>query len=69
MKLASMNKIIVTVIVVILVAGSVFAAPRLTIDESMFDFGYVPQNSVVSYKFWLKSTGDDTLRVLSVKPG
>ena len=49
--------------------SSAFAAPRLTIDENIFNFGYVPQNSKISHVFWLKSTGDDTLKILKVVPG
>jgi hypothetical protein len=59
----------VVLLIVVLVAGTAFAAPRLTIDESSFDFGYAPQHSKVSHVFWLKSTGDDTLKILNVKPG
>ncbi len=50
-------------------AVSVHSAPRLTMPETEFDFGYVPQNATVSHVFWLYSTGDDTLKILSVKPG
>jgi hypothetical protein len=45
------------------------AAPRVTIDGSSFNFGYVPQNSAVSHVFWLLSTGDDTLKIIKVQPG
>lgn len=48
---------------------SVEAAPRLTMDNSTFDFGYVPQNSAISHDFWLKSAGTDTLKILKVVPG
>lgn len=40
--------------------------PKLSISESVFDFGQVPQNSTVSARFYLKSTGDDTLRITQV---
>jgi len=56
----------------VLVLGSVTAvkaAPRLTIPESVFNFGYCPQNSAVSHDFWLYSTGDDSLKILKVVPG
>lgn len=59
----------VILLVVVLVAGLANAVPRLTIDESSFDFGFAPQHSKVSHVFWLKSTGDDTLKILNVKPG
>jgi hypothetical protein len=52
-----------------LVAGRASAAPRLTIPEEMFDFGFVPQNSKVAHVFWLHSTGDDTLKIVRVNPG
>jgi len=53
----------------LLLAVSASAAPRLTIGESTFDFGYAPQNSKVAHVFWLHSTGDDTLKILNIKPG
>lgn len=56
-------------VLVFLGTTSVFGAPRLTIPESIFDFGIVPQNSSISHVFWLHSTGDDTLRIINVKPG
>ena len=56
-------------IVVLVAAGSLMAAPRLDIEEDSFDFGFVPQNSKITHSFWLKSTGDDTLRIIRVVPG
>jgi len=44
-------------------------APRMTINETEFDFGFVPQNARVSHIFWLYSTGTDTLKILQVNPG
>ncbi len=61
--------IVATVATVILLTGGVDAAPRLTFSDSLFNFGYVPQNSKVSHVFWLYSTGDDTLRIIKVSPG
>jgi len=49
--------------------GSVSAAPRMEIPETVFDFGYVPQHSKISHDFWLRSIGDDTLKILKVVPG
>lgn len=56
-------------VLVVIVASGVKAAPRLVIDSSEFDFGFVPQNSKISHVFWLKSEGDDTLKILKVVPG
>jgi len=54
---------------VTVLAVSSQAAPRLKIDAGEFNFGYVPQNSKISHVFWLKSAGDDTLKILKVVPG
>jgi len=61
--------ILCTVVLVLLLTGSATSAPRLTMPETIFDFGYAPQNSTISHAFWLYSTGDDTLRILKVSPG
>ena len=44
-------------------------APRMTIPETLFDFGYAPQNAKLTHVFWIHSTGDDTLKIIRVKPG
>ena len=46
-----------------------FHGPRLQIPDSVFNFGYVPQNSLISHIFTLQSTGCDTLRIVNVVPG
>lgn len=45
------------------------AGPQLTLDETEFDFGFVPQNSNITHVFKLKSTGDDLLKILKVVTG
>jgi len=62
-------RILAAAVLCLLLTGSASAAPRMTISESMFDFGFAPQNSKISHDFWLYSTGDDTLKILKVKPG
>lgn len=52
-----------------MLAAQIQGAPRLVLVESEFDFGYVPQNSKISHVFWLKSAGDDSLKILKVVPG
>jgi hypothetical protein len=54
---------------VFLSSGSLFAQPKLSIPESIFNFGYVPQNSKISHVFWLHSTGADSLKIEKVSPG
>ncbi len=51
------------------IAGAALGAPKLTVSQAEFDFGYVPQQSKVATVFWLKSTGEDTLRITNVVPG
>jgi len=45
------------------------AGPQLQVKEATFDFGRVPQNRILKHDFWLKSVGDDTLRILRLWPG
>ncbi len=49
--------------------GTLYAGPAIEIPESEFDFGRVCQNAKVAHIFWIKSVGDDTLRVTKVVPG
>jgi hypothetical protein len=49
--------------------GPLAAQPRLTIPDSIFDFGFSPQNAKISHRFWLHSTGTDSLRIIKVTPG
>jgi len=67
-----MNKLTRILLVIALTAlcfASASAAPRLTLPESTFNFGFVPQNAKISHGFWLQSTGDDTLKIIKVVPG
>ncbi len=65
----NMRKIVLVAVLTLLIASIAMAAPRLTIPVQEFNFGFVPQNSTISHKFWLVSTGDDTLKILKVVPG
>jgi hypothetical protein len=67
-----MRKLFLILLSAAVMAGagvSVTAQPRLEIDEMTFDFGFVPQGSVISHDFWLKSVGADSLLILKVTPG
>jgi len=65
----SIRIIALITVLTLLFASVAIAAPRLTIPVTEFNFGFVPQNSTISHKFWLVSTGDDTLKILKVVPG
>jgi hypothetical protein len=45
------------------------AGPQLSLPEIHWDYGNVPQNAILTHGYWLKNTGDDTLRIFEVKPG
>lgn len=45
------------------------AESNVTIEGSVFDFGFVPQHSKVTHIFWLRSTGTDSLIIDKVVPG
>lgn len=43
--------------------------PKIFLPEEEWDFGYIPQGSVVSHFFKIKNIGDDTLQIVKVRPG
>ncbi len=45
------------------------AGPAVDIPDPVFDFGKVCQRATVAHTFWVKSVGDDTLRITKVIPG
>jgi len=65
----NVRKIVLAAVLTLIFASVAMAGPRLTIPVKEFNFGFVPQNSTISHKFWLVSTGDDTLKILKVVPG
>lgn len=69
MKNKALQTILLIAVLVLLVSNLSLATPRLTLPETSFDFGFVPQHSTISHKFWLISSGDDTLKILKVVPG
>jgi len=56
-------------ICVLLLVSQTLAQPKMFLSEEKFDFGFVPQDSKISHTFWIKSVGDETLKILNVKPG
>ena len=44
-------------------------AGKVNLSEERFDFGYLPNNSKVSYTFWLRNDGQDSLEIIEIKPG
>ena len=46
-----------------------FAGPKVSVPEKHWDFGNVPQNATIAHAYWIKNIGDDTLKIINVKPG
>jgi len=53
----------------VVLSVAALAGPELEIKEATFDFGRISQNRILTHDFWLKSVGDDTLRVVRLWPG
>ena len=63
-------KIITTILVILLtIATGASSTPRMELSENQFVFGFAPQYAKISHVFWVKSTGDDTLKITKVVPG
>ena len=67
--MAKMKRLLVTIGLLGLAAGSAFGEPKLAIPSNRFEFGSVPQNSTVTHFFWFKSIGTDTVRIREIKTG
>lgn len=61
-------KIATVAIAVAWTMSSAFADAKLEVSETTFDFGIIPQVCKVSHSYVMRSTGTDSLRILSVKP-
>ena len=55
--------------VFVFVGVNVAAGPAVEIPNEAFDFGQTAQHAKVNHIFWVKSVGDDTLRIIKVNPG
>ncbi len=65
------NWLAVTIVaaLVLFLVSQAMAVPKMFLPEEKFDFGFVPQDSKISHVFWIKSVGEDTLKILDIKPG
>ncbi len=53
----------------VIAVGSVLAGPDVEIINTTINFGRVTQHKTLTTDFWIKSIGDDTLRIKLVWPG
>ncbi len=65
----TITKCAAIVILGLVTASLVHAQARLEIDETSFDFGYIPQVCKVAHSYVMRASGTDSLRILNVKPG
>ncbi len=64
-----MKNWILTVALILGINGISYAAPKILVPETAWDFGHVPQNSNLRHDYWIKNIGTDTLKIIKVKPG
>jgi len=70
MKSTTIKTVIVTVLFsIVFITARVLAGPMIQIPEATFNFGKVSQHVKISKTYWVKSTGDDTLKILTIVPG
>lgn len=43
--------------------------PRMVLEERVFDFGEVKEGEVIEHTFKFFNKGEETLRIIRVKPG
>jgi len=44
-------------------------APKVSLVEDMFDFKEIVEGEIVNHSFTIKNKGNETLKILQVKPG
>ncbi|MFQ5499310.1 MAG: DUF1573 domain-containing protein [Candidatus Zixiibacteriota bacterium] len=49
--------------------SALVAGPAVEIPSKEFDFGKAVQHAKLHHAFWIKSVGDDTLRITRIEPG
>ena len=65
-----MKKYLLLILAAFFLSQAAFAGtPKISVKESHWEFGAIPQDAKVHHEYWIKNVGDDTLRIVSVKPG
>jgi hypothetical protein len=52
---------------IFLMSGNAYCAPKVKVDEPVFDAGEIPQGKQISHEFTIENVGDETLTIM-VKP-
>lgn len=70
MNFQVMLKLIISAaLIVVTTAANISAGPQIEMPESVFNFGIIPQHRIATHDFWIKSTGDEPLRITKIVPG
>jgi hypothetical protein len=64
-----MKKFLATIVFLISWTVISMAAPQMSVPETHWDYGNVPQNSVLIHDYWIRNIGNDTLKIIDVRPG
>jgi hypothetical protein len=64
-----MKKLLAVIMFLISWPIALMADPVISMPEVHWDYGNVVQHSVLTHDYWIRNTGDDTLKIISVKPG
>lgn len=62
-------KAVLALTCLLVLTGSALAEPEVEIPEHEFNFGRTLQRMKITHTFWIKSVGEDTLRITKVEPG
>ena len=63
-----MKKVVVlTLIAVVALGATLVAAPKIAVDNAVYDFGTVLEGVFVTHKFLLSNVGDEPLTITSVR--
>jgi len=63
-----MKRIVVSVVLLVMLSGiGVLAAPQITVDNNVYQFGTVLEGVVVTHTFVLTNAGDETLEIGNVR--
>jgi hypothetical protein len=59
--------VILTLIAVLALGATLVAAPKIAVDNAVYDFGTVLEGVFVTHKFLLSNVGDEPLTITSVR--
>ncbi|MDF1544458.1 MAG: DUF1573 domain-containing protein [bacterium] len=61
--------ILIAILAASLGLNSAVAGPKMEISDTTFNWGICTQRVNINHTFWIKSVGDETLRITHIKPG